>query len=85
MSIPAQLSRGVSRFAPSTVIKGVPTDTMTDLLLQLEDSKTVNMCYHADDPNVGLSIEEDKNRFKMYLGDTGLMVTLEARYVSRLC
>lgn len=76
MSIPAQLSRGVSRFAPSAVIKGVPSDTMTDLLLQLEDSKTVNMCYHADDPNVGLSIEEDKNRFKMYVGDTGLMVTL---------
>jgi len=76
MSIPAQLSRGVSRFAPSAVIKGVPADTMADLLLQLEDSKTVNMCYHADDPNVGLSIEEDKNRFKMYVGDTGLMVTL---------
>ena len=76
MSIPAQLSRGVSRFAPSSVIKGVPADKMSDLLLQLEDSKTVNMCYHADDPNVGLSIEEDKNRFKMYVGDTGLMVTL---------
>ena len=76
MSIPAQLSRGVSRFAPSSVIKGVPADKMSDLLIQLEDSKTVNMCYHADDPNVGLSIEEDKNRFKMYVGDTGLMVTL---------
>ena len=76
MSIPAQLSRGISRFAPSAVIKGVPADKMSDLLLQLEDSKTVNMCYHADDPNVGLSIEEDKNRFKMYVGDTGLMVTL---------
>lgn len=76
MSIPAQLSRGVSRFAPSSVIKGVPADKMSDLLLQLEDSKTVSMCYHADDPNVGLSIEEDKNRFKMYVGDTGLMVTL---------
>ncbi|MCQ2204458.1 MAG: AAA family ATPase [Bacteroidales bacterium] len=76
MSIPAQLSRGVSRFAPSSVIKGVPSDVMADLLLQLEDSKTVNVCYHADDPNVGLSIEENKNRFKMYVGDTGLMVTL---------
>lgn len=76
MSIPAQLSRGVSRFAPSAIIKGMPTDKMENLLVQLEDSKTVNICYHADDPNVGLSIEEDKNRFKMYVGDTGLMVTL---------
>lgn len=76
MSIPAQLSRGVSRFAPSSVIKGLPQDKLEELLLQLEDSKTVNMCYHADDPNVGLSIEEDRTRFKMYVGDTGLMVTL---------
>ena len=76
MSIPSQLSRGVSRFAPSAVIKGVPTDKIQDLLVSLEDSKTVNMCYHADDPNVGLSVEEDRNRFKIYVGDTGLMVTL---------
>lgn len=76
MSIPAQLSKGVSRFAPTSVIKGVPTDTMTDLLISLEDSKTVNICYHADDPNVGLSLEEVKSRFKMYVCDTGLMITL---------
>ena len=76
MSIPSQLSRGVSWFAPSAVIKGVPTDKMQDLLVSLEDSKTVNMCYHADDPNIGLSVEEDRNRFKIYVGDTGLMVTL---------
>lgn len=76
MSIPAQLSRGVSRFAPTAVIKGVPTETIEDLLISLEDSKTVNMCYHADDPNVGMSLEEDKSRFKMYVGDTGLMVTM---------
>ena len=28
------------------------------------------------DPNVGLPLSEDKSRFKMYVGDTGLMVTL---------
>ena len=76
LSIPAQLSRGVSRFTPTSVIKGVPTETMEDLLISLEDSKTVNICYHADDPNVGLSLEENRGRFKMYVCDTGLMVTL---------
>ncbi len=76
MSIPSQLSRGVSRFAPTAVIKGVPTETMGNLLASLEDSKTVNVCYHADDPNVGLSLEENKGRYKLYIGDTGLMVTL---------
>ncbi|MCQ2330418.1 MAG: AAA family ATPase [Paludibacteraceae bacterium] len=76
MSIPSQLSRGVSRFAPTAVIKGVPAETMENLLTSLEDSKTVNVCYHADDPNVGLSLEENKGRYKLFIGDTGLMVTL---------
>ncbi|MBQ0119475.1 MAG: ATP-binding protein [Bacteroidales bacterium] len=76
MSIPSQLSRGVSRFTPTSVIKGVPAETMENLLTSLEDSKTVNVCYHADDPNVGLSLEENKGRYKLFIGDTGLMVTL---------
>lgn len=76
MSIPSQLSRGVSRFAPTAIIKGVSAETMESLLTSLEDSKTVNVCYHADDPNVGLSLEENKGRYKLFVGDTGLMVTL---------
>lgn len=76
MSIPSQLSSGVSRFAPTAVIKGVPADKMEELLILLEDSKIVNMCYHANDPNVGMPLDEDRKRFKMYVGDTGLMVTL---------
>jgi len=76
MSIPSQLSRGISRFTPSSVMRGVPAKTMEDLLISLEDSKTVNVCYHADDPNVGLSLEENPGRFKLYVSDIGLMVTL---------
>lgn len=75
-SIPAMLARNVSRFYPTSVIKGVGADKMEELLIALEDSKTVNMSYHASDPNVGLPLSEDKSRFKMYVGDTGLMVTL---------
>lgn len=41
-------------------------------MIALEDSKTMNIAYHTTDPNVG----EDRSRMKMYVGDTGLMVTL---------
>lgn len=75
-SIPAMLSRNVSRYYPTSIIKGVDADKRDDLLIALEDSKTVNMAYFVSDPNVGLPLNEDKDRFKMYVADTGLMVTL---------
>lgn len=75
-AIPSMLARNVSRYYPTSVIKGVNADKMQDLLIALEDSKTVNMAYHTTDPNVGLPLSENRSRFKLYVGDTGLMVTL---------
>ena len=75
-AIPAMLSHGIGRFYPTAIIKGVGADKIEDLLIALEDSKTVNIAYHADDPNVGLPLSEDKSRMKIYVGDIGLMVTL---------
>ncbi|MCQ2329856.1 MAG: AAA family ATPase [Paludibacteraceae bacterium] len=76
VSIPSQLSRNANRFAPSSVIKGVEPDKLRDLLICLEQSRTVNFSYHADDPNVGMSLSRDDSRFKIYLADTGLFITL---------
>ena len=42
----------------------------------LEDSKTVNMVYHTDDPQVGMGLTKNEERFKMFVCDTGLFVTL---------
>ena len=42
----------------------------------MEDSLTVNLAYHADDPHVGFALNRDERRFKIYLLDTGLFVTL---------
>ena len=75
-AIPAMLSHGVGRFYPTSVIKGVGADKIMDMLIALEDSKTVNIAYHCTDPQVGLPLSEDRSRQKIYVGDTGLMVTL---------
>ena len=75
-AIPQMLARGVGRFYPTSVIKGVGAEKMEDLLIALEDSKTVNISYHTTDPQVGLPFSEDRSRQKIYVGDTGLMVTL---------
>lgn len=76
MSVPAALSRNASRYVPSSIIGNVADDKMSELLMNLEDSKTVNIAYHADDPNIGIPISANYDKFKIFLADTGLFVTL---------
>ena len=76
MSVPAALSRNASRYVPSSIIGNVADDKMSELLMNLEDSKTVNIAHHADDPNIGIPISANYDKFKIFLADTGLFVTL---------
>ena len=75
-SIPGQLNRNVTRYVPYSAIGKTDDEKLTELLKDLEDSKTVNMVYHADDPQVGMGLTKNHDHFKMYVGDTGLFVTL---------
>ena len=76
MSIPSQLSRNLMRYQPTPVVGNIPSDKIDELLLCLEDSKTINIAYHADDPYVGMSLTMDYGKYILYVGDTGLFVTL---------
>ena len=76
-AIPSQLSKNASRYQVTSVIGNKSNDnTRSQLISELQESMTVNMAYHADDPGVGMSLYMDMNRYKMYVGDTGLFVTL---------
>lgn len=46
-------------------------------------SFTVNIAYHANNPNVGMSLEKDINRYKLFLSDVGLFITLIFKYIQR--
>ena len=50
--------------------------TEEELLINLEDSKAVLVSYHADDPNVGMSLTQDLSKYKLFVADTGLFVTM---------
>lgn len=65
-----------SRYVPSSVIGETNEGKMIELLKTLEDSKTINMAYHVDDPNVGMPLSTNFDKFKMFVADTGLFVTL---------
>ena len=75
-AIPAQLAKNASRYQTSGVLKKSRTNRLTDIIAEMENSKTVLLSYHADDPNVGLSSTENLSVFKMFVSDTGLFVTL---------
>jgi predicted AAA+ superfamily ATPase len=60
----------------SSVVEGDRPDRIFPPVKMMGDTMTVNVVYHSNDPNVGLALTRDNERFKMYLGDTGLFITL---------
>ena len=75
-AIPAQLNSNASRYQVSSVLEGNRASQVLDVIAEMADSKTVQVAYHVNDPNVGLANTKDLNRFKLFLADTGLFVTL---------
>lgn len=75
-AIPAQLNKNASRYQISSVLEGERADRTLELIAELKDSKTVLIAYHSNDPNAGMANYKDLTKFKMFLCDTGLFVTL---------
>lgn len=75
-AIPAELNKNASRYQVSSVLGNERADSILELIAELKDSKTVNVAYHADDPNAGMSNHKNLGKFKLFLADTGLFTTL---------
>lgn len=76
-AIPAQLNSNASRYQVTSVIgNNTDSEKVLQLISELRESMTINMAYHANDPAVGMSLAMDLNKYKMYIGDTGLFITL---------
>ena len=75
-AIPGQLNTNASRYQVGSVIENQTADRVAEVIADMEDSQTVTMAYHVNDPNVGMGLFKDYNRYKMFIADTGLFVTL---------
>lgn len=75
-AIPSELNKNSLRYKASSILGSSASRSIDGILSDLEDSMVVNFAYHANDPNVGLSLHSDKDKYKMFIGDTGLFVTL---------
>lgn len=76
MQIPAQLNSNSGRYKPYQILDGVSESRVAELMQDMYESKTVNVSWHANDPNIGMPLSQDLSRYKVYCGDTGLFVTL---------
>ena len=75
-SVPSQLALKRKRFVVSAATGKQKNVKDEERLFDLIDSKTVMPCYHITQPSVGLSQTRDADKFKLYLSDTGLFVTM---------
>ena len=74
-NIPGQLAKNASRYKISTAIDRKKND-VNSVIADMEDSMVISIAYHADDPNVGFGLNRNMDYYKIFLGDTGLFITL---------
>ena len=75
-AIPAQLTGNAKRYQVSSVLKDDRADTVAGIVSEMKASMCINLSRHVSDPNVGLSLSEELDCYKMFVCDTGLFITL---------
>lgn len=73
--IPAQLSKHEKKFKISSLKKEARMRDYDDAFMWLNDSRIVNICYNADEPNIALKMNMTRASLKCYLADTGLLIS----------
>ncbi len=68
-AIPANLSSNASRYVLSNAREGARAEQVRELVPDMLSSFTVNIAYHANDPSVGVALEKDAGRYKLFLSD----------------
>ena len=75
-TIPANLSNNASRYVLSNAREGTRGSHVRELIPDMLSSFTINIAYRANNPGVGMALEKDTGRYKLFLSDIGLFITL---------
>lgn len=73
--IPAQLSKKEKKYRLSSISKSARAREYEDAFVWLNEAMITNPCFNSTDPNVGLGLNMDVTTHKLYMEDTGLLVT----------
>ena len=74
-SLPEQLMNHNSVFRLSVIDENARTRGYGNAIDFLNESMIVNNCYNVSKPEVTLELYAQRTKFKMFMGDTGLLVT----------
>ncbi len=74
--IPGQLSKHEKKFTLASLGKNARMREYEEAFFWLGDARIANICYAAADPSVGLALNMEQSSLKVYMADTGLLVTL---------
>lgn len=74
--IPAQLNSNIGRYKISSVNRDARASRIIEKIFDMKDSQVVDVAHAITDPNVGLALSVDMDRFKLYTADTGIFTSL---------
>ncbi len=74
-AVPSELSSHSKLFKITTLGENARLARVFSSFQAIEDSKIVNIAYNSTDPTIGLNRTKDYGKQKIYLNDTGLLVT----------
>ncbi len=74
--IPGQLSKKEKKYKLSSLGKSARMREYEDSFVWLDEAMVINPCFNATEPTIGLKLSEDHTTQKIYMADTGLLVTL---------
>ncbi len=75
-TIPSQLQRHEKKFRIGELEKGARTRNYANAFFWLEESRVINVCYAATEPTIGLNLNRDDAKRKLYMADTGLLIAM---------
>ena len=74
--LPSELSLREKRIKLSELGEGSRSRDYEDAFSWLIEARIVNPCFNTTEPNIGLRMKLDREMPKLYLGDTGLLISL---------
>ena len=75
-SIPSELSKHDKRLISKDIDKKSDAEDYDEPVFWLKDSMIANVCYNTSVPSVALNLNTDYRSLKVYMGDTGLLVSM---------
>jgi predicted AAA+ superfamily ATPase len=74
-SIPGQLTKAEKKFRLSSIDKNARQREYGEAFMWLIEAMVANRCLNSTDPRVGLALSSDHTSQKLYMADTGLLIT----------